>query len=204
MDVGRLAQQIAVIWGEGLRTVEEQLDPGVRKYGHPRGRGRQHRRDVVDIWWQRGEGERLGDSLGAVWHVHAPRLGDRLEPTDEQLADFLFEVAAAIRVSKHRHLRAEAVDGVGDDVEVLRGMEGYDRVNFGSKGSSPQAGGINDRVRPDLTGPAAVRERDSDRFAALGDDPFDFCMFADRDSSSTCSFGEGSRRVDRIGDAVAG
>ena len=70
--------------------------------------------DVFIVLGQRREGELLRNSL------HPPRLGTRLEPTDEQFAGIFLEVTAAIHVPEHRHGGRNALHGLGDYVEVFR------------------------------------------------------------------------------------
>jgi hypothetical protein len=93
LDVGRLTEQIAIVGRERLRSVEEQADAGVGEQRHAMVAAAITVRCVRKSAGKRIEAERLG------YRPHAPRLGDRFEPTDQQLAGVLFEVAASVRIA---------------------------------------------------------------------------------------------------------
>ena len=71
---------------------------------------------MVEILRQLVEAEILADA------VHAPGLGDRLERPEQDLSGILLVVGAFVRHPQHRH-RPEAGDLLGDDVEMLAGMQ---------------------------------------------------------------------------------
>src|SRR6185437_4345009 len=117
LQLRRLAEEIAVVGGEALGTVEEDLQPGLAEYRDAVDGMAQHRLDMVEIGGELVEAEALGDA------VHAPRLGDRLEAADEQLAGILLGVDRPAGVAQGRQVRRQPGDRLADDVEMLGGMQ---------------------------------------------------------------------------------
>ncbi len=76
--------------------------------------------------------------------VHAPGLGLGLEAAHEQAADFLLEVDAAVRVAHHGQHRLHARDALGDDVEMLRGMQRHADARLRAELPRPLAGAVDE------------------------------------------------------------
>ena len=114
VELGGRPEQELVVGGERLRPVVELADPGLGQRGHPdQGLVHQHR-EVVPVLLQQLELERVRQVVG-----RAPRLRIGLEPTDHETADLLLEVRPPVGVAHDREVGVAALDGVGDDVEVL-------------------------------------------------------------------------------------
>ena len=143
-DFRRLAEEIAVIGREALRPVEEQLDAGLPENRDAANGGLEQRLDMLQILGQLVEGEALGNP------VHAPGLGDRLEPADQQLAGVLLEVGASIRVAQHRQVARQLRDRLGDDVEMLGGVQRHRGAGLGGEPMRPHAGRIDHELRLDV------------------------------------------------------
>jgi hypothetical protein len=71
---------------------------------------------MIEIGGQLVELEILGNAR------HAPGLGARLERAQHQLAGILLVIGAFLGHPQHRQL-AEPGNGLGDDVEMLAGMQ---------------------------------------------------------------------------------
>ena len=132
--------------------------------------------------------ERLGDGL------HAPRFGDRLEPSDEQLAGIFLEVAAAVRVAQHRHRRRQRLDVFGDDVEVFCGVQRDDGIDSVGEFAGPHPGTVDDCVGADV----ACIGADTDSAAALDHDLVDLDVLDDFHAATACALGESLSGVDRV------
>ena len=98
---------------------------------------------MVPILFQQLEFERVGNRVG----TH-PRLGLRLEAADDQPADLLLEVGVAVRVAQDRHVGVHAVDRLGDDVEVLGGVQRDVHARHRADLLGPLARTVDDDARP--------------------------------------------------------
>ncbi len=101
---------------------------------------------MIVVFGQRVEAEALGDAL------HAPRLRHRLEATHEQLARVFLVVGAFVLHAQHRQVARQAVDGLGDDVEVLGGVQGHGHADVGRQAVRPHAGAEHHGVRCNVAG----------------------------------------------------
>ena len=191
--LGCLAQQVAVVGGERLGAVEEQADAGLADDGHAVHRGLHERGDVLVVLGQRGEAELVGDA------AHAPRLRHRLEPPDEQLAGVFLEVAAPVLVAQHRHRRRDALDALGDDVEVLGGVQRHGGADACAEFVAPHACAVHDHVGADVAAVGAHAHCTT----VLDDDLVDARVLEDLRPTRASTLGERLGGVDRVGDAVA-
>jgi hypothetical protein len=87
---------------------------------------------VVPVLLEQLELERVGDRVG-----RDPRLRLGLEAADDEPADLLLEVGVAVRVAQDRQVAVDALDLVGDDVEVLGGVERARSPRRARRRSSP-------------------------------------------------------------------
>ena len=116
-DVGRLAEQIAHVGREALGAVEEFPDPDLGQRGQPADRRFQDRLEMVEIVGQFAEFEILGNA------ADRPGLGVRFEGAEQQLARVLLVVSAVVGVAQHRQGGRKARERLGDDVEMLAGLQ---------------------------------------------------------------------------------
>ncbi len=203
-DVRRLAQQIAVIGGERLGAVEEQLDPGLRQRRHSMRRALHHRLEMVEVGRQRPEGELLRNPPATALAGDGPWLGNRLEPPDQQLARLLLEVGVAVLVAQDRHLRRQLFDGLGHHVVVLRGVQRHHCADRAAELAAPHPRGVHHHVAADPVRLPTHRALHSHSTAALNQDAVDRGVLPDDDPRRSGSLGQRPRGVDRVGHAVTG
>ncbi len=132
--------------------------------------------------------------------LHAPGLGDRLEPADQQLARILLEIGAGIGVAQHRQMLRQARDRLGDDVEVLGRMQRNRDAGGGAEPVRPHARGIDDELGLDVAGGRAHAGG-----AAGGDDDVrDLGILEDAGAAASRQPGQRLRGVDGIGLPILG
>ncbi len=110
---------------------------------------------MVPILFQELEFERVGNLVG----TH-PRLGLRLEAADDQPADLLLEVRVAVGVAQDRHVGCTPSMRLGDDVEVLGGVQRDVDARHGADLLGPLARAVDDDLGLDV---AAVGAHAGDR-----------------------------------------
>ncbi len=147
---------------------------------------------MVEILGQLAELEILGNA------VRRPGNGVRLEGAEQQLAGILLEIGAMVGVAQHRKGGGEVGEILGDDVEMLAGLE-----------RDVDAAALAERARPHAGGDDDVLGRD---LALVGDDaggaPFgaayrrDLGVLEDLRAARPRALGESHGGVDRIGLAV--
>ena len=157
---------------------------------------------LVPVFAQQLEAEGRRD------RVDTPGLGLRLEAAHDQAADLFLVVDEAVGVAHHGQHRVDAVDAVGDDVEVLGRPERHRHASELAELARPLAGAVDERVAGDLELAAVVAHanaRDAARVAlALGLHADHLDAFDDRRASLARALGQRHRQVGRIGLAVAG
>ena len=139
--------------------------------------------------------------------VDRPRLGLRLEAAHQQAADLFLVVDVAVGVAQHRQHRMDAVDAVGDDVEVLGRPERHVDAGERAELARPLAGAVDDDLAGDLDLVAAVANAQAGDArtgrpgrAAHGDD---LGLFDDLHAAHARALGERHRQVGGVGLAVA-
>ncbi len=141
----RLAEQELVVGGERLRAVVELADPGVLQRRDPAyGLVHQHR-EVVPVLLEELELERVRQVVG-----RAPRFGLGLEAADHQAAGLLLEVGPAVRVAHDRQVWVDALDPLGDDVEVLGRVQRHAHADQVTERLGPLAGAVDDDLGLDV------------------------------------------------------
>ena len=103
-------------------------------------------REVLPVLVEQLELEGVRDLLG-----RDPRLGLGLEPPDDEATDLLLDVGPAVRVAQDRQARRDAVDLVGDDVEVLGGVQRHPHPGQCPDRLGPLAGAVDDHLALDVT-----------------------------------------------------
>ena len=98
---------------------------------------------MVEILGKLVEAEILADAL------HAPGLGHRLEGAEQDLARVLLVVGAFLGDPEHRE-PLEAGDRLGDDVEVLAGVERQGHAVPRGEITAPHAAAVHHQVGGDV------------------------------------------------------
>jgi hypothetical protein len=192
-QLGRLAQHVAVVRREALGPID--VAPHRRRFEDRNANDRllhEHAK-VLPVIGQQREREILGHA------VHAPRLGHRLEATHEQPADLLAHVDVAVGVTEHRQVAAHAVQRLGDDVEVLGGVQRHVDAGHAADVAPPQAGAVHH----DLTRDVAVIRAHAGHDVAVARDTGDGHILDDRRAALSRALGERERGVDRVRAPVA-
>ena len=135
----RLAEIVAVVGGKTLRAVEEGVDAGRRQHRHAVDAHFEDRLEMVHVLGQLVEAEILADA------VHAPGLGHRLEGAEHHLAGVLLVVGAFVRHAQHRQ-PGEAGDRLGDEIEMLAGVQRDGDAVLRAELARPHAGAVDDDV----------------------------------------------------------
>ena len=190
-QLGGLAQEVAVVWGEALGPLKKVWMPAVARIG---------RRAValsrIGSKWSMSSG-RL--SKQKAWDaVHAPGLGHRLEGADQELAGVLLVVGALVGDPQHRQVTRHLGQRLGDDVEMLGRVQRH-RDADGGQLARPHAGGEHDG----RGGDRALLGHHADRPALLDQDA-DLDALDDAGAALARTLGEGLGGVDRVGLAVLG
>ena len=141
----RLAEDELVVRGEALRAVVELADARLLERRDPVDCVLHQRREVLPVLLEQRELERVGDRVR-----RDPGLRVGLEAAHHQAADLLLEVGVAVGVAQHRQIRVHAVERVGDDVEVLRGVQRHVHPGQRPDGLRPLAGAVHDHLGLDV------------------------------------------------------
>ena len=192
LQLGRLAEQIAVVGREAFGAVEEGVDAGARQDRQARHGLLQLRRDVIPVV---GQGEEFGVVGDAV---DAPGLRPGLEEADEQLAGILLGVGALVGHAQHRQVARDVGVGVGDDVEVLARHQRHVHAGHAADIAAPQAGAVDDVVGADR----ALVGGDAGGAALLREDAGDLGVLEDAHAVHARALGQRLRDVGGIGLAV--
>ena len=107
--------------------------------------------EVVPILGQELELEAVGN------RVDVPRLGHGLEAAHHESADFLLVVEIAVGIADHRQVGRHAGDRLGDEIEVLRGVERHVDAGAAAERARPLAAAVDERLARDRASPSAAR-----------------------------------------------
>ncbi len=157
---------------------------------------------MVPVLVEQLELEGVGDLLGGD-----PRLRLRLEPADDEPADLLLDVGPAVGVAQDRQVAVHALDLLGDDVEVLGGVQRHPDPGQGTDRLGPLAGAVDDHLALDVAvvgvhppHPAATRRGRVGHHVEPGDPH----PFPHRDTELPGALGQRLGDVGGVGRAVAG
>ena len=150
---------------------------------------------MVPIFFQELEFERIWDLVRSD-----PRLGFRLESTDDETTDFFLEIGVAVGVTKNRQVRVYTFDGVGDDVEVFRRVQGHIDSGHRTDLLGPLPGAVDDDLGLDI----ACFSMHTGHPPARGENLEYTDVFDDPRPAHPGSFGQRTGEVGRIGFAVGG
>src|SRR5262249_43465535 len=122
----------------------------------------------------------------------------RLEPAHEELAGVLLEIRTGIGIAEDGKRRGQSGDLLGDDVEVLGGVEWNGDARPAADLARPHTGTVHHRVRAYF----ALRRHDSRHAAGWGTDPGHGEALDDAHAGRARAARERLRRVDRVGLAI--
>ena len=188
----RLPQIVAAVGGEALRPVEEGVDADPAEHRHAVHPHLQDRLEMVEILRQRVEAE-IGRDAG-----HAPRLGARLEGAEHQLAGVFLVVGALVRHAQHRQ-PGQAGNRLGDDVEVLAGMQRQRDADLRRQVARPHAPAIDHHLGGDPPGLLPGRPGDAGDAAAACLHAGDGHALADQHPAQAGTLGQRQRHIGRVG-----
>ena len=189
----RFAQEEPTVGREAFGAVDVAAHRRALERGDPEHRLLHENPKVLPVLGQEREGEVGGDAL------HAPRLRHRLEAAHEQTADFLAHVDVAVGVAEHRQVRRHSGHGLGDDVEVLRGVKRHRDARHSPDLARPHPGAVHhDLARYVATGRPHARDA-----AVLHADRGHAGVLEDGRPALPRAASQRERRVDGIGAPVA-
>ena len=105
-----------------------------------------HRLEVIPVLGQQLEGEILAELR------RVDGLALRFEAADQQAAGIVADVQVAVVIGQRRQVALDAVDRLGQQVEMLARPDRYFDAGHGGVLAAPQAGAQSDRVAADFTG----------------------------------------------------
>jgi len=143
---------------------------------------------VLPVLGQQREREVLGEP------VHPPRLRHRLEAAHEQATDLFAHVDPAVGVAEHGELARHPGHGLGDDVEMLGGVQRHVDARHPAQLASPHPRAVHHRVARDIT----VIGADARRRAVLPMDAGHGHVLDEGGAALARAFRQGQRGVDRI------
>src|SRR5206468_3074178 len=114
-------------------------------------------------------------------------------------ADLLTHVDVTVGVAQHGQIARHAGEGLGDDVEVLRGVQRHVHARHAADVASPQPGAVHDDVARDV----AVVRGDTRGGAAVAVDAGHGHVLDDGGAALPRALREGQRGVDRVRAPVA-
>ena len=193
-----LAEQELVVGGEALRPVVELADPGLRESRDAAyGLVHQHR-EVLPVLVEELELERVGDLVR-----RHPRLRLGFETAHHEPTDLLLEVGVAVGVAQDRQVRVQAVELVGDDVEVLGGVQRHGHADLVAERLGPLARAVDDDLGLDVAPVGAHAAHSAARRLLVGQEPGDADSLDDPRAATPGTLGERHREVGRVDLPVA-
>ena len=144
LHLRRRAEQRVDVGRERLRSAEEGAQTDALQAGVAPHRPLQMGRHPVPVRLDRAEGEVRGRAV----EVPGRPLG--LEQADQQPVGLLAVVAVAVGVLDDRQVAVHARHRLGEQVVVLRGLQGYVDPAPPRQLARPQTGGQHDRLALDL------------------------------------------------------
>ncbi len=150
--------------------------------------------EMVHVFRQRDEGMFVVDTAAA------PGLGLGLKRAHHQLARVFLVIGAFIGHAHHRHVARQIRDGLGDDVEMLAGMERNVDADATAQFARPHAGRNHHLVGHDC----AIRRFNAKGLAFLNQDTRDFRVLKNLAAARPRARRQRLRHIDRIDLAVLG
>ena len=136
-QLGRLAKDIAIIRRKALWPIEKGLDASRCQMRETVHRARQNGLKVVKILGQGIKFKVLGNA------IHAPGFGFRLERSQQNLAGIFLVIGTFIRYAQNRQIGCQPVNTLGDNVEMLAGMQRHRYAGLCPDFACPHATGIH-------------------------------------------------------------
>ena len=194
VDLRRRPEHRVQVGRERLRAAEERAQPGVGERRVALHGGVEVRRHPVPVRRDGAEGE-VGRRS-----VELPRRAHRLEQPDQQAAALLAVVGVAVRVLDDRQVAVHAVDGLGEQVVVLGGLQRDVDADAAPELARPQARRDHDGLALDVAG---VGDDRGDP-AVVGAQPGDRHALDDGDAARGGALGQRGRDADRVGATFVG
>jgi hypothetical protein len=191
----RLAEEELVVRGEALGAVVELPDAGLLQGRNPEQCAVHEHREVVPVLLEQLELEGMRDLVGCD-----PRLGRGLEPADHKPTHLFLEVGVPVRVPQDRQVRVHALERLGDDVEVLGGVQRDGGAHHRADLLGPLAGAVDDDLGLDVAGVGAHTGHP----AVLGQDVEDAGPLGDPGTALTRALGQCGGEVRRVRLPVTG
>ena len=173
------------------------MDAGVLEKRNPVHGLLEDRLEVLEVLRQAVE-------LEVVWNtVHTPGLGARFECPKQHLPGIFLVVGAFIGYPQNGE-GGEAFDRLGQQVEMLAGVQRQGDAGAGRKIAPPHAATVHDDIRLDQSGFAAGFPPHARHAAAIVQHLGDLGIFQDRRAALPRALGERQRDVRRIALPVLG
>ena len=154
--------------------------------------------EVVPVLRQQLEFESVWDRLDV------PRFRLGLEAAHDEPADFLLVIQVAVGIANHRHVGSHAGDRLGDEVEVLGGVERHVDAGEAPERASPLAPAIDECFAGDRALVIRGSPADSGDVSRGAVDARDLDAFDDRCAPHPRTLGERLCEIGGIRLAVAG
>ena len=161
---GARAEVVGIVGREALGAVEEGVNARLPQHRHAGDGALEDRLEVVEVLGELVELEVLGD--------RAPGFRHRLEGAEQHLARVLLVVGALVGHAQDGQ-GAEIRDRLGDDVEVLAGLERDVRAEHPAEAPCPHAGAVDHVLAGDGAAVLAPAPFDVGDAVALPADPRD-------------------------------
>ena len=155
-----LSEHESAIGGETLRPVQQHFDFGRFQRRQPVQRVHHHRFEVIPILGQQTELECL------VQYAGGNRLAQRLETPDQKPTTVVADVEMAVMVGKRWHITSDAIDRLGQKVEMFTGERRHLGPRHCTNFARPKPSAKRDR----LTHHCALRGLNALDPAVLGQD----------------------------------
>ena len=199
IHLGGKAQMVGIIWGKAFWPVKEGVDARLAQHRHAVHCRFENGFEMVEILGQLVKFETVGDAC------HAPWLGHRFKRAQHHFAGIFLVIGAFVGHPQHRQ-RAQALDGFGDDIEMLARMQRHVYARHAPHLMAPHAGAIDDHITGDMA-----------RISAIIADPVNpgdppplpvngahACALGDHRAAHACPFGQGQGNIGRVGLAIGG
>ena len=136
--------------------------------------------------------------------LQGPGFRNRFECAQQQLAGVFLVIRPFVRHAQHRQVGGHTRHRLGDDVEVLRRLQGQSDSMLTRNPVAPHARCQHHRGGADFAFHAVVQHTHTDCAAVLHHDVADFGVLEDVRATLPCTFGIRHGGVDRVGLPVIG
>ena len=113
------------------------MDADATEQRHPSRCHLQYRRKMVDVLGQLVEAEAFRNT------IDGPRLGNRLEGPQHDLAGVFLVIGTLVRDAQHGQIAGHLGTCLADDIEMLTGLQGKCDTGHSAHLTSPHAGAVD-------------------------------------------------------------